>query len=274
MNKSEKTNNSMIPRSSVLRVCMSCWSRLPGVFRLSQGITASQITSSRLTCSNICGLKWLKQEIYPQNISSKRFYTSEPKTKTDSVASIESNPYFDKYKEKLKKKESESPEEFRGKLEELQENERERQRQRREDLTTPPSTEQSLDNKSYAADLSGKWPPKSLDEIMKVDLIKDKSPKEIDISHKENAPVCLTVAHFPELKEEKGLVLMAGKYDGNILNKKEALSLVRQMSYYYGQKSKDRFKYVECFNHKPDSFRHEDLIGEYNDMEKSLESEY
>lgn len=83
------------------------------------------------------------------------------------------------------------------------------------------------------------------------------TPLQMYQSHKENAPVCLTVAHFPELKEEKGLVLMAGKYDGNILNKKEALSLVRQMSYYYGQKSKDRFKYVECFNHKPDSFRHE-----------------
>lgn len=57
-------------------------------------------------------------------------------------------------------------------------------------------------------------------------------------------------------------------------NKKEALSLVRQMSHYYGQNSKDRFRYVEWFNRKPDCFSHEDLISEYNNMEKSLESEY
>jgi ATP synthase F1 complex assembly factor 1 len=35
-------------------------------------------------------------------------------------------------------------------------------------------------------------------------------------AHKENAPECLTMTHYVELKE-KGLVLMCGEYDKDVL---------------------------------------------------------
>lgn len=36
-------------------------------------------------------------------------------------------------------------------------------------------------------------------------------------AYKEDAPECLTVVHYPELKEERGIVLMHGEYDKNII---------------------------------------------------------
>ena len=32
-----------------------------------------------------------------------------------------------------------------------------------------------------------------------------------------NAPECLTLVHYPELADEKGIVLMVGEYDTNML---------------------------------------------------------
>ena len=36
-------------------------------------------------------------------------------------------------------------------------------------------------------------------------------------AYQENAPECLTLVHYTELAEEKGLVLMVGEYDTNVL---------------------------------------------------------
>ena len=36
-------------------------------------------------------------------------------------------------------------------------------------------------------------------------------------AHKENAPECLSLTHFTELLDDKGIVLMAGEYDKDSL---------------------------------------------------------
>ena len=36
-------------------------------------------------------------------------------------------------------------------------------------------------------------------------------------AHKENAPECLSMVHYTELADEKGLVLMVGEYDKDVL---------------------------------------------------------
>ncbi len=36
-------------------------------------------------------------------------------------------------------------------------------------------------------------------------------------AYSENAPECLTLVHYTELAEEKGIVLMVGEYDTNVL---------------------------------------------------------
>ena len=36
-------------------------------------------------------------------------------------------------------------------------------------------------------------------------------------AHKENAPECLNMMHYTELVEDKGIVLMVGEYDKDVL---------------------------------------------------------
>ena len=36
-------------------------------------------------------------------------------------------------------------------------------------------------------------------------------------AHKENAPECLNMMHYTELAEDKGIVLMVGEYDKDVL---------------------------------------------------------
>lgn len=36
-------------------------------------------------------------------------------------------------------------------------------------------------------------------------------------AYKENAPECLTLIHYTELAKEKGIVLMVGEYDTNVM---------------------------------------------------------
>ncbi|KAJ8956506.1 hypothetical protein NQ318_019224 [Aromia moschata] len=78
--------------------------------------------------------------------------------------------------------------------------------------------------------------------------------------HKENAPECLTVTHYEELKDSKGIVLMRGEYDKNVLNAKEAQCLANQLQLYYVQQEPKKRQLLEIFTHKPDEFKHADLI--------------
>ena len=43
-------------------------------------------------------------------------------------------------------------------------------------------------------------------------------------AHKENAPECLNMVHYPELAETKGVVLMVGEYDKDVLVSLPSLS--------------------------------------------------
>ncbi|CAL1546639.1 unnamed protein product [Lymnaea stagnalis] len=76
---------------------------------------------------------------------------------------------------------------------------------------------------------------------------------------RENAPPCLTLNHYTELLEEKGIVLMTGQYDSKVIKKELALSLVQQLSIFYGQNSK-YFELVHRFNYQPEKFQYQELI--------------
>ncbi|KAG5882502.1 hypothetical protein JTB14_008475 [Gonioctena quinquepunctata] len=78
--------------------------------------------------------------------------------------------------------------------------------------------------------------------------------------HKENAPECLTITHYDEFKESKGIVLMRGEYDKNIINAIEAQCLANQLQLYYVQQDPEKKKLLEIFTYKPDEFKHSDLI--------------
>ncbi|XP_062589108.1 ATP synthase mitochondrial F1 complex assembly factor 1-like, partial [Saccostrea cucullata] len=262
-------DTAMLPRYNFLRNCLSCWSPMPSVARVPAMWWNNGYRFPMVTCSRMCGLRWI-QAIQKQYCSSN----SNPGTK------VEENPYYDKYKAKLQNLKQSDPERYAAKLKELEEKEREKLEQMKKDLSTPPDINKESLNKDDQK-FSGSWPPKSLNEIMKVDLIKDKSATEIEQiwkehhvtkdcvfgvieggnfddvkqkaqlcplfiyplprndgyefilsqfdgnviyftplavyqSFKENAPPCLTVAHFTEFKDDKGIVLMAGQYDDKI----------------------------------------------------------
>jgi len=78
--------------------------------------------------------------------------------------------------------------------------------------------------------------------------------------HKENAPECLTITHYTEFKNSKGIVLMRGEFDKNVINTQEAQCLANQLQLYYSQNDPQRVKLLEQFTTKPDEFKHMELI--------------
>ncbi|XP_024940620.1 ATP synthase mitochondrial F1 complex assembly factor 1 [Cephus cinctus] len=80
--------------------------------------------------------------------------------------------------------------------------------------------------------------------------------------HKENAPECLTIVHYTELRDSKNLVLMRGEFDANSINVQEAQCLLNELQLYYSMDDPQRLKLLETFTHKPDEFKHMDLIAQ------------
>lgn len=78
--------------------------------------------------------------------------------------------------------------------------------------------------------------------------------------HKEMAPVCLNIHYYPELSESKGIVLMMGEFDSNILNIMECQGLTNQLQYYYLTKESAPKLSLHLFNKEPKSFDHMRLI--------------
>ncbi|CAH2085896.1 unnamed protein product [Euphydryas editha] len=83
--------------------------------------------------------------------------------------------------------------------------------------------------------------------------------------HKENAPECLTMVHYTELIE-KGIVLMRGEYDKNVLNGKEAQCLANEFQMYYSGKDQKKTNLLETFTKSPETFKHMDLITELENI--------
>eukprot|EP00092_Neocalanus_flemingeri_P015983 GFUD01017301.1.p1 GENE.GFUD01017301.1~~GFUD01017301.1.p1 ORF type:complete len:303 (+),score=100.97 GFUD01017301.1:36-944(+) len=86
-------------------------------------------------------------------------------------------------------------------------------------------------------------------------------------AHKENAPECLSMVHYTELAEEKGIVLMVGEYDKDVLNPKEAKCLADQVEIYYSRPSQAKLDLLNKFTSSPQYFTHADLISEMNNIE-------
>lgn len=84
--------------------------------------------------------------------------------------------------------------------------------------------------------------------------------------HKENAPECLNIAMYAELRESKGLILMRGEYDSKVISGKEAQCLANQLQMYYSQNNESKLKLLELFTYKPDQFKHMDVIEELNNL--------
>ncbi|XP_041791403.1 ATP synthase mitochondrial F1 complex assembly factor 1 [Chelmon rostratus] len=78
----------------------------------------------------------------------------------------------------------------------------------------------------------------------------------------ENAPSQLILYHYPDLKEEKGLVLMTAEMDPKFITVHQAQCLANQVQLFYGTQRQETFRLVETFNHHPAEFKHMSVIAE------------
>uniref|UniRef100_UPI0037E8E15D ATP synthase mitochondrial F1 complex assembly factor 1 n=1 Tax=Semicossyphus pulcher TaxID=241346 RepID=UPI0037E8E15D len=78
----------------------------------------------------------------------------------------------------------------------------------------------------------------------------------------ENAPSQLILYHYPDLKEEKGVVLMTAEMDQKFITVHQAQCLANQVQLFYGTQRQETFRLVETFNHHPADFKHMLVIAE------------
>lgn len=81
-------------------------------------------------------------------------------------------------------------------------------------------------------------------------------------THKENAPECLTMIHYTELRDDKDVILMRGEFDTKLLDAQEAQCLANELQLYYCTDNEQRLQLLETFTHKPNEFKHMDLIAQ------------
>lgn len=89
-------------------------------------------------------------------------------------------------------------------------------------------------------------------------------------THKENAPECLTMTHYTELRHDKGIVLMRGEFDTKLINVQDAQCLANELQLYYITDNKQKLQLLETFTNRPNEFKHMDLIAQLESI--SLES--
>jgi len=254
-------------------------------------------------------------------LTKKMFSTNKVLSK-EQIDELQKNPFFDKYAEKIAKLQKTNPEEFLSRMEAKSERDK-------------PAKPKDFSLPGVAKPSSAVTSPlkqKSLNTIVKVDLLADKSPQEIGSiwnehfaskdavaavipaetykimqarfkefntflfplprdmgyefivvqflgdeahfstlinyqAHKENAPECLSMVHYTEFAEDKGIVLMVGEYDKDILNAKEAKCLADQVEIYYSRPNESKLDLMNKFTNSPQYFDHMELIKEMNNLE-------
>jgi len=249
-----------------------------------------------------------------------RMFTTSKVLSKEQIEELQKNPFFDKYAEKIAKLQKTNPEEFLSRMEAKSETDKPA---KPKDFSLPGTAKPSVTSPVRE---------KSLNTIMKVELLADKTPEEIaqiwsehyaskdavaavipvetykimqerfkefntflfplprDMgyefmvvqflgheahfstlinyqAHKENAPECLSMVHYTELAEEKGIVLMVGEYDKDVINPREAKCLADQVEIYYSRPSENKLDLLNKFTKSPQYFNHMDLINEMNNLE-------
>lgn len=66
---------------------------------------------------------------------------------------------------------------------------------------------------------------------------------------------------------DKGIILMRGEYDSNVLNGQEAQCLANELQMFYCKDDPAKQQLLETFTKKPDEFKHMDLIKEVENIQ-------
>jgi len=85
-------------------------------------------------------------------------------------------------------------------------------------------------------------------------------------THGENSPECLTLVYYPDLAEDKKIVLLKGDYDKEILSGPEAQCLINEVMLYYATPDEKKLQLLERFTKDPANFQHMDLVKELENI--------
>uniref|UniRef100_A0A8C2TCJ6 ATP synthase mitochondrial F1 complex assembly factor 1 n=1 Tax=Coturnix japonica TaxID=93934 RepID=A0A8C2TCJ6_COTJA len=228
---------------------------------------------------------------------------------------LEENPYYGKYRHKIQELRRSSPEVFESRME------------KRNEVKKQPvgfskqsefvrCMEEKAGGLSTKTSKGGFTRDKTLDSILNVEMVKEKSAEEIkqiwtqyfsardtvyavipaekfDLIWKraqkcpsvrlaeihcffmgyqqflsslqtqgEAAPSQLVLYHYPELQEEKGIVLMTAEMDSKFLVVHEAQCLANQVQLFYATERSETYELVETFNHRSSEFKYMSVIAE------------
>ncbi|XP_055902866.1 ATP synthase mitochondrial F1 complex assembly factor 1 [Eupeodes corollae] len=261
------------------------------------------------------------------NSLTKRSFMMSSKLRAEEVLDDikTKNPYFEKYASKIAALQKTSPEEFVERMEKFATVKEAKQKKETRDYS------ELLNPKKPVAEVPSEIPHKRLSDIMKLELVQDKSADELkqiwyeyhktkDVIaatltveqydtlmtraklhpifilplprsegfefillqfsantvhftpllayqiHAENAPECLNIVHYTEVKD-KGLVLMRGEYDSKVLTGQEAQCLANELQMFYCMQDEAKLNVLETFTKQPDSFKHMDLIKQVEEIQ-------
>ncbi|XP_026915086.1 ATP synthase mitochondrial F1 complex assembly factor 1 isoform X2 [Acinonyx jubatus] len=209
-------------------------------------------------------------------------------------AELEANPFYDRYRDKIQQLRRSDPAAFESRLEKRSEFRKQPVGHSRQGDFIK-CVEQKTDPLGKQPVSRGFTKDKTLSSIFNIEMVKDKTAEEIrqiwqqyfaakdtvyavipeekfDLiwTRAQSCPTTrgdaaasqLVLYHYPELKEEKGIVLMTAEMDTTFLNVAEAQCIANQVQLFYATDRKETYKLVETFNFRPNEFKYMSVIAE------------
>ncbi|XP_059230627.1 ATP synthase mitochondrial F1 complex assembly factor 1 isoform X3 [Mustela nigripes] len=208
-------------------------------------------------------------------------------------AELEANPFYDRYRDKIQQLRRSDPAAFESRLEKRIEFRKQPVGHSRQGDFIK-CVEQKTDALGKHPVSRGFTKGKTLSSIFNIEMVKDKTAEEvrqflcalprregyeffvgqwtgtelhftalINIQTRGDAATSqLVLYHYPELKEEKGIVLMTAEMDPTFLNVAEAQCIANQVQLFYATDRKETYGLVETFNFRPNEFKYMSVIAE------------
>ncbi|XP_066864395.1 ATP synthase mitochondrial F1 complex assembly factor 1 isoform X2 [Kogia breviceps] len=207
---------------------------------------------------------------------------------------IEANPFYDRYRDKIQQLRRSDPTAFESRLEKCSEFRKQPVGHSKQGDFIK-CVEQKTDTLGKQCMSRGFTKDKTLSSIFNIEMVKDKTAEEIKqiwqqyfaakdtvyavipkekfdliwnraqscpTTRGEAAASQLILYHYPELKEEKGIVLMTAEMDSTFLNVAEAQCIANQVQLFYATDRKETYGLVETFNFRPNEFKYMSVIAE------------
>ncbi|XP_044800985.1 ATP synthase mitochondrial F1 complex assembly factor 1 isoform X3 [Bubalus bubalis] len=205
---------------------------------------------------------------------------------------LEANPFYDRYRDKIQQLRRSDPAAFESRLEKRSEFRKQPVGHSKQGDFIKCVEQKTLGKQPVSR---GFTKDKTLSSIFNIEMVKDKTAEEIKqiwqqyfaakdtvyavipkekfdliwnraqscpTTRGEAAASQLILYHYPELKEEKGIVLMTAEMDSTFLNVAEAQCMANQVQLFYATDRKETYGLVETFNFRPNEFKYMSVIAE------------